>query len=286
MCFIFIGYSVVHENFDDVKAVKLTAIMANVAVFSPLIGPIVGSAITAVSRWQYIFIVSGVLGLIAFIGLFRFMPKGKIVESKINIPVILRSYKAIFTHKNFMLGILTNSIAIFPIIAWIGLSPTIILNKMHQTFSVYIVYQSIIFLGFIISSTMMQKIAGRFSFKKIIKSGSSIAIIAIIVAALFHNNGIIFIIAMFVYTFGFGICNGVLIRISLMSTGQSGSLTTAAFSLLNASYVAIGLEVYNIVCGLFDYSLTSYALLNIPFGILFYLGAKKFAKMNRDLAWQ
>ena len=286
MCFIFLGYAMVHEYFNDVESVKLTSIMANVAIFAPLLGPVVGSGITAVSHWEFVFIVSGILGVVSFVGLYKFMPQGRISKTKVNLSSVLKSYYSIFTGKNFMLGIFTNGLAIFPVIAWIGLSPAIIMNKMHQTFGVYITYQCIIFIGFIISSTLMQKIAGNFSFKKIIKTGVTISLVGAIIAAVFNTNGTILIFGMFVYAFGFGMCNGVLIRIALMSTGQSSNLSSAAFSLLNAAYIAIGLEIYNIICGIFDYSLKSYALCNIPVVIVVYLCALKFAKMNDGRVWE
>ena len=286
MCFIFIGYAMIHEYFDDVGAVRLTAILSNVAIFAPLVGPVIGSGITAISRWEFVFIVSGVLGIASFIGLFKFMPQGKIAEKRLNFPQIACSYKNIFMHKTFMFGIFINGIAIVPIIAWIGLSPTIILDKMHETFTLYIVYQSIMFGGFIVSSTLMQKVAGKYSFKSIIKGGGTAAVIGLLIAAIFNAHGSIFISGMFVYAFGFGMCNGVIIRIALMSTGESSSLSSAALGLLNCLYLSLGLELYNIVCGWFDYSLASYALFNIPFGILVYLCALKFAKMNEGLEWK
>jgi DHA1 family multidrug/chloramphenicol efflux transport protein-like MFS transporter len=285
MCFIFVGYAMIHEYFDDVEAVKLTSILANIAIFAPLVGPIVGSGISSISHWEFIFIVSGILGVISLVGLYKFMPMGKISQTKINLSAILSSYRVIFTHKTFMFGIFINAIACVPVIAWIGLSPTIIMNKMHQSFTLYIIYQSIMFGGFMISSTLMQKIAGRFSFKRIIKNGGTGALIGLIIAAIFHSYGAVFISGMFIYAFGFGICNGVIVRISLMSTGESSSLSTAAFSLLNSIYLSLGLELYNIVCGWLDYSLLSYVLCNIPLGIVVYLCALKFAKMNESLAW-
>lgn len=286
MCFIFLGYAMVHEYFGDVESVKLTSMMVNVAIFGPLLGPVVGSGIAAISHWEFVFIVSGILGVISFIGLYKFMPQGNISKTKVDVSSILKSYYSILTCNNFMLGIFTNGLAIFPVIAWVGLSPTILMNKMHQTFAVYIIYQCIIFSGFIISSSLMQKIAGRFSFKKIIKTGVTIALLGVTIAAIFNFSETILIGGMFIYAFGFGMCNGILVRIALMSTGESSCLSTAAFSILNATYVAIGLEIYNIICGVFDYSLQSYALCNVPVVIFVYICASKFAKMNDGRSWE
>lgn len=286
LCFIFIGYAMIHEYFNDIEAVKVTAILANVAIFAPLVGPVIGSGITTVSHWEFVFIISGILGVISLYGLFKYMPQGQITQKRIDVGQIVKSYKLIFSNKTFMFGIFINGIAVLPIIAWIGLSPTIILDKMRESFTVYIVYQSVIFGGFIVSSTAMQKIAGRFSFKFIIKGGGTIAILGLIVAAVFHMYGTLFIMGMFIYAFGFGVCNGVITRIALMSTGQSGSLSSSAFSLLNGLYLSSGLEIYSIVCAKFDYSLASYAIFNLLFGVIVYLCALKFGKMNEGREWK
>ncbi|MBP9743547.1 MAG: hypothetical protein KBD37_09335, partial [Burkholderiales bacterium] len=176
-------------------------------------------------------------------------------------------------------------IAIVPIIAWIGLSPNIILNKMHGSYSEYIIYQSVMFGGFILSNLFVQKISGKVSFQKIIKTGGIISLVGASFAAIFHMYGVLFISGMFVYAFGFGLCNGVIIRISLTSTGQSSSLSSSAFSVINCIYLATALEIYNIVCGWFDYSLVSYALFTAFFSTIFYLCTVKFASMNKDLKW-
>ncbi|MDQ5920085.1 MAG: transporter, family, multidrug/chloramphenicol efflux transport protein [Pseudomonadota bacterium] len=286
MCFIFIGYAMIHEYFNDTEAVKLTSLLTNIAIFAPLIGPVVGSGITAISRWEFVFIVSGVLGVISLTGLYKHMPESKITQKTIDIRQIIKTYKIIFTHKTFMFGILTNGIAILPIIAWIGLSPTIIINKMHGTYAQYIIYQSIMFGGFITSNILVQKISGKVSFKNIIKYAGTISLLGVLFAALCHFNVILFIIGMCTYALGFGLCNGVIVRISIMSTGQSSSLSSSAFSVLNSIYLSGALEIYNKVCGWFDYSLASYAIFTAIIGVILYLCSLKFAKMNEHLEWR
>jgi DHA1 family multidrug/chloramphenicol efflux transport protein-like MFS transporter len=66
LCFIFIGYAMIHELFDDKTAVKLCSLIANISVFAPLIGPVIGSAIIINHNWRYVFIVTAVLAVISF----------------------------------------------------------------------------------------------------------------------------------------------------------------------------------------------------------------------------
>jgi DHA1 family multidrug/chloramphenicol efflux transport protein-like MFS transporter len=87
---------------------------------------------------------------------------------------------------------------------------------------------------------------------------------------------------MFVFSAGFGLFNGALIRISLTATGESMSLTSSAMSLLYCLYISLGLEIYNLVCDKFSYSLSSYALFNVPLGLLIYFSLLRFIRVHES----
>ena len=285
LCFIFIGYAVIHELFDDVEAVRLTALLANIAIFAPLIGPVIGGAIIYISHWQFVFIVSATLVSISLIGLYKYMPTGKIIYPRPRLPEILTSYKNILTHKNFMFGIGTTALSIVPILSWIGLSPVIIMEVMHKPFSTYLIYQSIIFTGFILSSLAVQKVAGRFSFYQIIIFGSKLAFAGVVLAGVFHGYSIIFVAGMCLYAFGFGLYNGPIIRISLMDTGESTSLSASIMSLIFSVCLAIGMQFCNKICEQFGYSLASLAIIDSVIGVIVAILAYRFAVINRNRMW-
>ena len=45
ICFYFIGYAAIHESSDAVEAVKITSLLANIAIFAPLAGPVLGEVL-------------------------------------------------------------------------------------------------------------------------------------------------------------------------------------------------------------------------------------------------
>ncbi|VDZ94980.1 Multidrug translocase MdfA [Salmonella enterica subsp. enterica] len=55
--------------------IKITALMANVALIAPLLGPLVGAAWVHVLPWEGMFILFAALAAIAFFGLQRAMPE-------------------------------------------------------------------------------------------------------------------------------------------------------------------------------------------------------------------
>jgi DHA1 family multidrug/chloramphenicol efflux transport protein-like MFS transporter len=281
-CFIFIGYAVIHELFDDKEAVKLTTILSNTAIFAPLIGPVIGSAIVSQWQWQYVFIISLAVGCITFIGLFRTMPDGKIAQQAFDFATVRQSYARIFACRQFMLGIFIAGVAITPLTAWIGLSPAIVMESMKQSYASYIVCQCVVFSGFILATFAVQKFDENFSLGKLIRGGGALAAIGMSGFGLFHQNQWVFIAGMFVFSMGFGLFNGALIRLALTATGQSMNLTSSAMSLLYCIYISLGLEAYNLVCDTYGYTLASYAACNLPVGIGVYLGLLYFIKQHEN----
>ncbi|HEX8615929.1 MAG TPA: MFS transporter [Telluria sp.] len=279
-CFIFIGYAAIHELFDDAEAVKLTAMLSNTTVFAPLIGPVVGSAVISMFPWQSIFGIGFVLGSIAWLGLFTFMPRTETIKPRADLASIRASYLTIVRNKKFMSGILIAAMSITPLTAWIGLSPVIIMEHMGKSYGTYILYQLVIFSGFILSTMAIQQLGDGFSLTRLIRQGAALAVIGMVGAGLVHQHGHLFIVCMFIFSAGFGLFNGALIRLSLTATGVSMNLTSSAMSLLYCVYIAAGVELYNLVCARFDYSLASYALFNVPLGVVIGICLMRFASKH------
>lgn len=263
-CFVFIGYAAIHELFDDTRAVKLTTLMGNTTVFAPLIGPVAGSAVIAVADWRAVFGTAFVLGAVAWLGLVRTMPAGRLVATVSTTPRLLASYRAIFTNRTFMLGILVAGLAITPLTAWIGLSPAILLQHGGAGYGTYIAWQCAIFVGFVLSTFAIQRMGGELPLGRLLRQGGLLALLGLGGAGFAASQPQLFIACMFVFSAGFGLFNGALIRIALTATGQSMSLTSAAMSLLYCLYIAAGLELYNAICERFDYALQAYAWCGVP----------------------
>ena len=56
LCFIgAVGYAAIQEAFDEALAVRMMALMANVALLAPLAGPLAGAAWLTVGSWRSMF---------------------------------------------------------------------------------------------------------------------------------------------------------------------------------------------------------------------------------------
>jgi len=76
LCFIgAVGYAAIQESFEEAVCIKITALMANVALIAPLLGPLVGAAWVHAAPWEMMFVLFAVLAAISFFGLWRAMPE-------------------------------------------------------------------------------------------------------------------------------------------------------------------------------------------------------------------
>lgn len=58
LCFIgAVGYAAIQESFEEAVCIKITALMANVALIAPLLGPLVGAAWVHMLPWEMMFVL-------------------------------------------------------------------------------------------------------------------------------------------------------------------------------------------------------------------------------------
>ncbi len=286
LCFIFIGYAMIHESFDDKSAVKLCSLVSNISIFAPLVGPVIGSAIILAANWRYVFIITAILAITSLIGLAKNMPNNKPSRKAMTLKEILQTYLKIIRTRPLLQGGLIIAVSSLPLITWIGLAPILVMKTMGKSFGYYIVYQTLVFGGFIVSSISIQFMAGRISFYKLITRGSLIAICGLAISLIFSSIHIVFILGLFLASFGIGIFNGSIFRIAITSTGQSNSMSAATLNIIQSTVLAGGLEVLNVLCSKFGYSLFGFALLNLGAGIILLGLCLNFAKLVKLRAWQ
>ena len=277
-CFVFIGYSVLHEALDDVAAVKAASLLANLGIFAPLVGPIVGSALLGVAPWQAVFLLAAALAAVSLAGLAKVAPRRRVQAERISWHALAGATGNLLGHRRFLLGILISGLALAPLTAWIGLSPAIVMGNMGQSRPLYVEYQVVIFAGFVASSLWVQRLADRMPMDRLVRRGTAVALAGLLVAAAGVSAGWLFVAGMAAFSAGLGLFNGALLRMTMVAAGGSTRLASAVLSLLYCACLAIGLELYNRIGARFDYALAAYAWTNVPVGIAVFLLARRFAR--------
>lgn len=259
LCFIaVIGYATLQEIFSEMDAIRLIAILTNISLLAPLLGPLAGATFILYFNWRAIFIVIGTLALIAVYGLWRYMPEpvGATKKDGQTIPRVpltpknvLRNYKHLLTNPAFIIGAISAGLLCVPCIAWIAISPIIIVTEAKLTVVDYALWQLPIFGAGILGNWYLRRLTHQHTVKTIIMRGSIIASIGLLLSFALPvclSGGFEWLMpGLTLYGFGIGIATAPLIRHVLYSTPVSKGTTYAMLSMISMCLQAIGVEVAN-----------------------------------------
>lgn len=263
LCFIcVVGYATLQELFAEKDAVRIIALMANVATIAPLLGPLLGAFIVYYASWRLIFVSVGLFALFALWGLWKYMPETVGVERldslnmdpvPLNTRTICRNYLILCMNPSYMLGCVVLGLVGAPCIVWIALSPILLVKVAHLSVIQYGLWQIPIFGACILGSYLLSKRTHDNTIEKVIVEG-----VFALTAGLFllfllpfcfgeayywMLPGIIF------YFFGIGFVTAPLTRFILFSTSVMKGTASALMSMMQMCIQAVGLTLANVLYG-------------------------------------
>ncbi|MDP3559560.1 MAG: MFS transporter [Legionellaceae bacterium] len=279
LCFTtVIGYAALQEMFEEVHAVRLVAILSNVASLSPLLGPLLGALMLQVYPWPSIFILLGGCACIALWGLLQFMPETlntprlegpPIAVTSVMPRVILKNYLGLLKSPSIMLGSIAEGLLLSPCMIWIALGPVIIIVNAQQSIVEYGLWQMPFFASMMLGNVLLYYLTKSFSLQDVMRIGGVIALLGVtLMLALIYThpqNFTYLLPGLMIYGLGMGTSVGPLHRTALFSTDIPKGITSAFISLLSM------LIIYGCVQGA-NWLYTSSALLCIGL-FCFLLGA-------------
>jgi MFS transporter, DHA1 family, multidrug/chloramphenicol efflux transport protein len=248
LCFIgAVGYATIQESFEEAVCIKITALMANVALIAPLLGPLAGAALIHVAPWQTMFVLFAVLGAISFAGLWHAMPEtASLKGEKLSVAAMWRDYKQVLANRRFLCGSLALGFASLPLLAWIAQSPVILISGEQLSTVEYGVLQVPIFGALIIGNLTLARLSGKTSIPRLIRYGAGPMIIGLMIAAgstLYSSHAYLWMTAgLSLYAFGIGLANAGLVRLTLFSSEISKGTVSAAMGIISMMVFTFGIE--------------------------------------------
>lgn len=259
LCFIgVIGYATIQEIFEEMDAIRLISIMANATILAPLLGPLLGAIVIHYTSWRYIFVSIALGALIALWGLWRFMPEpigqtkknGEIIpKTKFSAKEVFKNYKNLLSNKVFSFATLAIGTVGIPCLAWIALSPIILIKEAKLTVIQYGLWQLPVFGATILGNWFLHKLTYKHEIKKIIFWGCMIMIVGALLTSvlpyLYGNDYHYLLPGIIIYFFALSIVNAPLNRFCLFVTSVSKGTASALVSLSVMIIGAIGTEMAN-----------------------------------------
>ncbi|EOI5759022.1 MFS transporter [Cronobacter turicensis] len=249
LCFIgAVGYAAIQESFEEAVCIKITALMANVALIAPLLGPLVGAAWVHAAPWEMMFVLFAVLAAISFFGLWRAMPETATrLGEKLSLRELGRDYKAVLKNLRFVSGALAIGFVSLPLLAWIAQSPVIIISGEQMSTYEYGLLQVPIFGALIIGNLVLAKLTARRAVRSLIVMGGWPIVAGLALAALatvISSHSYLWMTAgLSIYAFGIGIANSGLVRLTLFASDISKGTVSAAMGMLQMTIFTVGIEV-------------------------------------------
>lgn len=249
LCFVTsVGYAAIQESFDEAMAVKVTALMANVALIAPLIGPLAGAAIVSMASWHSTFILVAALTLVSFVGLQRFMPKDiKANRSPLSWSSVMSDYCAVLKNRRFLLGTLSTASALLPILVWISQAPVILMIKANLSPIAFGLWQIPIFAGLILGNFTVARLVTRIAVEDLAHIGAPLIVgglgFSLVTMLIMPEQYIYLIIGITICAIGSGISNAALTRLTLFSTPVGKGTASAIFSMLDMLIFTVGMEL-------------------------------------------
>ncbi len=257
LCFIgVIGYATIQEIFAEMDAIRLIALMANVAILAPLLGPILGALIIHYYSWRWIFIMIALAALVTLWGLWRYMPESlvesngeSLVKKPFSIQTALQNYKALFTDKSFCYSAIALGLIGVPCLSWIALAPIILIKQGKLTVIQYGLWQIPIFGATILGNWTLHSLTYKYQLKTMITTGSILLTLGTVLSAmlpyLYGNQYPWLIPGILVYFFALSLTSAPLNRYCLFITQVSKGTASAVISLNIMLIGSIGIEVAN-----------------------------------------
>ncbi|WP_024559651.1 MFS transporter [Franconibacter pulveris 601] len=249
LCFIgAVGYAAIQESFEEAVCIKITALMANVALIAPLLGPLVGAAWVHMAPWEMMFVLFAVLAAIAYYGLWRAMPETATrLGEKLSLKELGRDYKAVMNNARFVAGALATGFVSLPLLAWIAQSPVIIISGEQLSSYEYGLLQVPIFGALIAGNLVLAKLTSRRTVRSLIILGGWPITLGLVIAALatlLSSHAYLWMTAgLSVYAFGIGLANAGLVRLTLFASDISKGTVSAAMGMLQMLIFTVGIEV-------------------------------------------
>mgnify|MGYP000063484041 CR=1 FL=1 len=249
LCFIgAVGYAAIQESFEEAVCIKITALMANVALIAPLLGPLVGAAWVHILPWEMMFVLFAVLAAISFVGLQRAMPETATrLGEKLSVKELGRDYRLVLKNLRFVAGALATGFVSLPLLAWIAQSPVIIISGEQATSYEYGMLQVPIFGALIAGNLVLARLTSRRTVRSLIIMGGwpiAAGLILAAVATVASSHAYLWMTAgLSLYAFGIGVANAGLVRLTLFASEMSKGTVSAAMGMLQMLIFTVGIEV-------------------------------------------
>ncbi|WP_367253383.1 MFS transporter [Pseudomonas sp. stari2] len=247
-----VSYPALQEVFCEADAVRLMALLGNVALLSPLLGPLLGSLLLEWLSWRELFLALGLAAAITWAGLYVCMPEtigvvrrdgGQQAPIPLSWRQTLHRYLALLRNPRFLGASLALGLMSLPLIAWIGLSPLLLIQRLGLSTREYALWQIPIFAAVIAGNLILDRLLVSRELPHLIRLALwpfCLGLLTLMAGALTNLSLGLLIAGLALYAVGLGMSNAALYRLALFSSDDIKGLVSAAVGMISIAVMGTG----------------------------------------------
>lgn len=244
-----VGFATVQEAYEENEAVKIMALMANISLIAPLIGPVLGAVLIQYMSWHWGFVGIAMVATLALWGLILHMPEtvDLSVKQTHSIKSVLVNFAHLYTHKRFLILALSGPLMGLPIMLWIALSPVFLMSTLQLSSYEYALSQLPVLGSLVLGNVLLARWADRYPLGQTVIMAFPLLVAGVLIMLL----GLIFkpyilwalIAGMSLIALAEGLSYAVLFRFALMASDISKGTVAAAMATVVMVFFSVGIEL-------------------------------------------
>ncbi|TDK54426.1 MFS transporter [Pseudomonas moraviensis] len=247
-----VSYPALQEVFCEADAVRLMALLGNVALLSPLLGPLLGILLLQWLNWRQIFLLLGGAAVLVWLGLLLWMPETVGVERRdgqrnpkvpFSLRLTARRYGALLGNPRFLCASLALGLMSLPLIAWIGLAPLLLVRVLELTPLEYGLWQIPVFSAVIVGNLILDRLLQSRSLQQLIQVALwpfCLGLLLLAACALLGAGLGPVVASVALYAVGLGMSNAAVYRLALFSSEDSKGLVSALTGMISIAVMGLG----------------------------------------------
>ncbi|WP_433899791.1 MFS transporter [Pseudomonas sp. PSE1(2024)] len=247
-----VSYPALQEVFCEADAVRLMALLGNVALLSPLLGPLLGSLLLEWLSWRELFLGLGLIATLTWLGLYACMPEtigvvrhdgGRQAPIPFSFRQISSRYLALLRNHRFVGTCLALGLMSLPLIAWIGLAPLLLVQLLGLTTREYALWQIPVFSAVIVGNLILDRLLASRDLPQLIRLALwpfCLGLLTLIATAVTSLSLAGLMTGLGLYAVGLGMSNAALYRLALFSSNDSKGLVSAAIGMISIAVMGVG----------------------------------------------
>ncbi len=241
--------AIVRDLYTGTQAAKLMSLIMLVFSAAPILAPLFGSMVIALSSWRVIFDVVALVGILGIAITFFVLDETRPPEKRVpmDLASVMRGYLELVRDRSFVAVVLVGGFAMASLFSFLAGSSFVYIDHFGLNPSQFAIAFAINAISFIGSAQSTSLLARRFGLKRVVRSATALFLAAtgVLFGATFLGLDNVYALILMLFV-SFGVMGPVGPATAVLALEQHGPRAGSASALLGTLQLIIGMTVVSI----------------------------------------